>query len=223
MEETSYVTSLFFGRRFAIHGRNIHLQASQKNKLTWFVYLVQDTACQLQYVGSTTDVCHRWSSTKTACLGRKLTNTGLYKHFHEGCPAHLANGDVRHLVWTLVDFIVTTEQLLKDAEHIGGVACRCNECQRLKDQEDKWICRLGTFHPPHGLNTRDEIKTRSRVNFSRLTQAGSWENLQHYVSEYHHKIYKTFTKQIFISTKPIKIYNTFTFTKLFIKLQLKII
>ena len=173
MEETSYVTSLFFGRRFAIHGRNIHLQASQKNKLTWFVYLVQDTACQLQYVGSTTDVCHRWSSTKTACLGRKLTNTGLYKHFHEGCPAHLANGDVRHLVWTLVDFIVTTEQLLKDAEHIGGVACRCNECQRLKDQEDKWICRLGTFHPPHGLNTRDEIKTRSRVNFSRLTQAGS--------------------------------------------------
>ena len=35
--------------------------------------------------------------------------------------------------------------------------------KRLKDQEDKWICRLGIFHPPHGLNTRDEIKTRSRA------------------------------------------------------------
>ena len=40
-------------------------------------------------------------------------------------------------------------------------------CQRLKDIEDKWICRLGTFNPPNGLNTRDEIKTRSRVNFSK--------------------------------------------------------
>ena len=172
MIETSYVTSHHFERRFAIHRRNIHLPASQKNKMTWFVYLVEDTACQLQYVGSTTDVCHRWSSTKTACLGRKLTNTGLYKHFHEGCPAHLNSGDVRHLVWTLVDSIDTTEDLLKEAGHIGGVACRCGECQRLKDQEDKWICRLGTFHPPHGLNTRDEIKTRSRVNFSK-TQPGS--------------------------------------------------
>ena len=64
MEETSFVTSYYFGRRFAIHGRNIHLPASQKKKLRWFVYLVHDTACQLQYVGSTTDACSRWSSTK---------------------------------------------------------------------------------------------------------------------------------------------------------------
>ena len=126
----------------------------------------------LQYVGSTTDVCHRWSSTKTACLGRKLTNTGLYKHFHEGCPEHLANGDVRHLVWTLVDFIETSEDLLREAGHIGGVACRCSECERLKNQEDKWICRIGSFNAPHGLNTRDEIKSRSRVNFSRSTLPG---------------------------------------------------
>ena len=85
----------------------------------------------------------------------------------------MANGDVRHLVWTVVDFIETSEDLLREAGHIGGVACRCSECQRLKDQEDKWICRLGTFNPPHGLNTRDEIKTRSRVNFSRPTQPGN--------------------------------------------------
>ena len=165
MVETSYVESYYFERKFAIHGRNIHLPASQKKKLTWFVYLVHDTACQLLYVGSTIDACHRWSGTKSACLGRKRDNTGLYKHFMEGCPTHLTNGDVKHLTWTLIDYIETSEELLENAGHTGGVSCRCSECIRLKNQEDKWICRLGTFHQPHGLNTRDEIKARSRVNF----------------------------------------------------------
>ena len=166
MVETSFVTSYYFNRRFAIHGRNVHLPAGHKiRKLKWFVYLVHDTYCQLQYVGSTMDVCSRWSSTKSACLGRKSSNTGLYKHFMEGCPEHIDNGDVKHLTWTILDYIVTTEEKLDVAGHTGGQGCRCSECQRLKDQEDKWICRLGTFHPPHGLNTRDEIKTRSRVNY----------------------------------------------------------
>ena len=165
MVETSCVESYYFGRKFAIYGRNVHLPASQKQKYTWFVYLVHDTSCQLLYVGSTMDACHRWSSTKSACLSRKKDNTGLYKHFMEGCPAHLASGDVKHLTWTLIDFIETSEEQLKDAGHTGGIGCRCSECVRLKNQEDKWICRLGTFHAPHGLNTRDEIKARSRVNF----------------------------------------------------------
>ena len=167
MEETSFVTSYYYGRKFAIHGRNIHLPASQKGKYTWFVYLCQDTVCQLQYVGSTTDACSRWSSTKSACLGRNKSNTGLYKHFMEGCPEHLQTGNVQHLVWTLIDFIETSEERLNEVGHTGGVSCRCSECQRLKNQEDKWICRLGTFFAPHGLNTRDEIKARSRINFSR--------------------------------------------------------
>ena len=64
--------------------------------------------------------------------------------------------------------MVTSEEKLDAAGHGGGVACRCSECQRLKDIEDKWICRLGTFNPPNGLNTRDEIKTRSRVNFGQM-------------------------------------------------------
>ena len=137
----------------------------QKNKMRWFIYLVHDTSCHLLYVGSTIDVCRRWSSTKTACLGRKVENTGLYKHFMQGCPKHLETGNVKHLTWTLVDHIDTSPEQLQDAGHSGGVGCRCSECQRLKDTEDKWICRLGTFNPPNGLNTRDEIKTRSRVNF----------------------------------------------------------
>ena len=166
MKETSFVTSFFYKRRFAIHGRNIHLKSSLRKKLRWFVYIVVDTHCQLQYVGSTNDVCSRWSSTKTACLGRNSNNTGLYKHFMEGCPEHITSGNVRHLTWTIVDHYDTSEEKLEEANHVGGVGCRCRECQRLKDVEDKWICRMGTFNPPHGLNTRNEIISRTRVNFS---------------------------------------------------------
>ena len=165
MNETSYVTSYYFKRRFAIHGRNIHLPAAQKNKKRWFIYLMHDTDCQLLYVGSTTDVCKRFANAKSACLGRKSSSTGLYKHFLEGCPTHLQTGDMRHVTITLLDHMDTSQEKLEDAGHTGGVQCRCGECEKLKDLEDKWICRLGSFHAPHGINTRDEIKARSRVNF----------------------------------------------------------
>ena len=163
MRETSTVYSHYFKRKFAIHGHNVHLPASQKNKLRWFVYLCEDLACSLQYVGSTTDVCSRWASTKKACLDQNNSNTGLYKHFLSGCPA--GTGDLSHLRWTLIDFVDTSAEQLERAGHQGGAKCRCKECQRLKMQEDKWICRLGTFYGSNGLNSRDEIKARSRVNF----------------------------------------------------------
>ena len=165
MTEISTITSPYFGRRFAIHGRNIHLPASQKRKLTWFVYVVEDTACGLIYVGSTVDVCSRWAHTKKACLDENSVNTGLYKHFRDGCPANTANTDLAHLRWTLVDHIDVTEEQLVNAGHQGGAKCRCKECSRLKTVEDKWIRRLGSFYGSNGLNTRDEIKARSRVNF----------------------------------------------------------
>ena len=165
MVETSTITSPYFQRRFAIHGRNIHLPASQKKKLRWFIYVCQDTACGLIYVGSTVDVCSRWSQTKKACLDQNSSNTGLYKHFQNGCPAFTNSGDLSHLTWTLVDHIDTTEGKLVSAGHQGGAKCRCGECVRLKSTEDKWICRLGAFNGPSGLNTRDEVKARSRVNF----------------------------------------------------------
>ena len=164
MVETSYVTSYYFQRRFAIHGRNVHLPYSMPKKTTWFVYLAHDTFCQLLYVGSTTDVCRRWSTTKSACSNRNSSNTGLYKHFQQGCPEHITSGNMKHVTWTLLDHYYTTEEKMEAAGH-GGQACVCVECQKLKDVEDKWICRLGSFHPPHGLNSRDEIKTRSRVNY----------------------------------------------------------
>ena len=164
MEETSTISSHYFKQRFAIHGRNIHPPASTKKPMQWFVYVIQDLACELIYVGSSSNICHRWSSTKSA-IRRQETNTGLYKHFHDGCPAYQQHGDFNHLNITLVDHIDTSEEVLARVGHVGGAKCRCSECQRLKDQEDKWICRLGSFNPPAGLNTRNEMKSRVRVNF----------------------------------------------------------
>ena len=165
MVETSTIYSQYFKRRFAIHGHNVHLPAAHKNKLRWFVYCCEDTHCNLQYVGSTTDVCKRWASTKKACLDCDSVGTGLYKHFKNGCPGGSGGGDLKHLRWTLLDFIDTTQEKLVRVGHQGGPKCRCSECQRLKNVEDKWICRMGTFYGTNGLNTRDEIKARSRVNF----------------------------------------------------------
>ena len=163
MEETSTVTSYYFRRKFAIHGRNIHLPASTKKPMRWFVYVVHDLACELIYVGSTSNAAKRWAATKSA-IKRKETNTGLYNH-HLTCPAYQESGEFSHLTWTLVDHIDTSEEKLEEVGHTGGAKCRCSECQRLKDQEDKWICRLGSFEQPAGLNARDEIQTRVRVNF----------------------------------------------------------
>ena len=42
-------------------------------------------------------------------------------------------GNVRNLTWTLLDSMVTSEEKLAETGHGGGVACRCSECQRLKD------------------------------------------------------------------------------------------
>ena len=166
MVETSTIHSNYFNRRFAIHGRNIHLPASQKKKNRWFVYVCQDTACGLIYVGSTTDVCGRWAKTKKACLDRNSNNTGLYKHFMDGCAGDTGSGDLKHLTWTLVAHMDTSDERLADAGHVGGAKCRCSECEKLKEIEDKWICRLGSFYGDSGLNTRNEIKTRARVNFT---------------------------------------------------------
>ena len=64
-----------------------------------------------------------------------------------------------------MDYIVTSEDQFTSAGHQGGAKCRCTECLRLKASEDKWICRLGSFYGSGGINTRDEIKAKSRVNF----------------------------------------------------------
>jgi hypothetical protein len=165
MVETSTIFSPYFNRRFAIHGHNVHLPAAQRNKLTWFVYCVEDTACNLVYIGSTVDICKRWANTKKACLDGDSVGTGLYKHFKNGCPAGNGGGELSQLRWTILDYLDTTQEKLTRVGHLGGPSCRCSECERLKCVEDKWICRMGSFYGDSGLNTRDEVKSRSRVNF----------------------------------------------------------
>ena len=78
-----------------------------------------------------------WASTKKACLYQNNTNTGLYKHFANGCPAHTR--DLSHLRWTLVDYVDTSTDQLNIAGHESGAKCRCSECLKLKQQEDKWV------------------------------------------------------------------------------------
>ena len=120
--------------------------------------------CLKQYIGSTTDICSRWSSTKSACNKADSNRTGLYKHFQDGCP----NGTGRsktHIRLTLVDFYDTTEDKLTQAGHEPGPQCRCVECNRLKRVEDKRILRMGTFHGDSGLNTRDEFTAVARGNY----------------------------------------------------------
>ena len=89
----------------------------------------------------------------------------MHKHFKTGCPAGNVGGDLKQLQWTILDHLDTTQDKLTTVGHQGGPKCRCLECEKLKNLEDKWICRMGSFYGDSGLNTRDEIKTRSRVNF----------------------------------------------------------
>ena len=132
------------------------MKPSQKPKLRWFIYLLEDLGCRLQYVGSTTDVCSRWAATKSACNKANSNSTGLYKHFQDGCPSDTGQRK-DHIRITLLDFLDTTVERLQTAGHLPGPQCRCTECGKLKRIEDKWITKLGTFHGASGLNTRDEI------------------------------------------------------------------
>ena len=70
-------------------------------------------------------------------------------------PGGSGGGDLKNQRWTILDFIDTTQEEVVRGGHQGGPKCRCSECQRLKNVEDKWICRMETFYGANGLNTRD--------------------------------------------------------------------
>ena len=131
LRETDHVESIFYKKKFAIHGHLTHLKASQRPKLMWFIYLMEDLGCSKQYVGSTTDVCSRWAAAKSACNKRNSNSTGLYKHFQSGCPSDTGR-DKSNIRITLLDYLDTTQQLLTGAGHTGGPQCRCSQCDRLK-------------------------------------------------------------------------------------------
>ena len=72
-----------------------------------------------------------------------------------------------NLTVTLLDSMDVTLEEVQRAGH-GGVGCECQLCSRLKNIEDDWIMRLGTFYYPGGLNKRDEIKKKVRSGYYNL-------------------------------------------------------
>ena len=164
MVERSYVQSEFYnGRKFAIHGRNTHAKATDKNPLKWFVYLEEDLPCKLQYVGSTTSMTARWANTKKRCNARDSDSTGLYKHFRDGC-VNDPGINKENIRISLIDYMETSAEKLRVSNHKGS-NCKCSECDKLRKIENKWILRLGTFYGDSGLNARNTLESGVRVQF----------------------------------------------------------
>ena len=136
--------------------------------MRWFIYLIEDVPCKKSIVGSTTNPTSRWSNHKSTCNNGPSTSTGLSKHFtqHGGCPNDVSRKK-ETLRYTLLDHIDVTPEDLVEAGHLKGPQCRCKQCTRLKDLEDRWILRMGTFYGDGALNSRDEIQSKTRFNWSK--------------------------------------------------------
>ena len=109
-------SELYNGRKFAIHGRNVHTKATEPNPLQWFVYLEEDVLCKKQYVGSTFNMSSRWANTKLRCNRRDSDQTGLYKHFRDGCPND-TGVEKKHIKISLIYFMFTTTEKLINSKH----------------------------------------------------------------------------------------------------------
>ena len=167
MKETNFVYSHFYKRKFRIHGHLSHdLSLSTIDKRRWYIYQIEDIPCEKQIIGSTTDPYNRWANHKSNCNKGPSKSTGLAKHFtlNEGCPNDPGRGKGT-LNFVLVDFMDVSEEELRQAGHEKGAKCRCSQCSRLKDLEDQWILKMGTFYGEGGLNERDEVQSKTRFNW----------------------------------------------------------
>ena len=151
MTERNFVESVHFKKRVRIHGQLSH-DFVQEGKRRWYIYLIEDIPCEKAIIGSTTNPTARWSSHKSSCNNGPCHGTGLSKHFTlgEGCPNDLGKGK-ETLQFSLVDFIDVSEEQLQISGHEKGPKCRCKECSRLKELEDKWIVQMGTFYGDWGI------------------------------------------------------------------------
>ena len=163
MVPSEYVVSLHFGTKIRVHGYLAHDYAPE-GKIRWFIYQIVDEPCNLIYVGSTVSLTNRWSQHKSKANSEASNSTGLSKHFmNGGCPNDQGR-DKRTLFINLVDHLDTTREELNNAGHEPGAKCKCCVCGKLKTLEDKFMVRTGSFYN-HGLNTRDEIRRKSRCNW----------------------------------------------------------
>ena len=105
---------------------------------------------------------------KSTCNINSSKSTGLSKHFThgQGCPNDPGR-QKETLNFVLIDHYDTTRVKLEAAKHENGAKFRCQECSNLKDLEDQNILNLGTFYGNSGLNTRDEIISKTRCNWKK--------------------------------------------------------
>ena len=134
-------------------------------KVRWFIYSICDLPCNKIIVGSTQDPKLRWANYKSTCNLKKSNATGLCKHFKDGCPND-TGVDKSTLDFTLINFFDTTrEQLIKE-KHVSGAKCKCSECEKLKELENSWILKVGSFYGSSGLSSRNEIKRKTRSKWN---------------------------------------------------------
>ena len=88
----------------------------------------------------------------------------MEKHFKMGCSAN-HSPELENVRITLLEHYDSSQEKLKLANHKPGPACRCKECENLKNIEDKWMFRLGTIHGIFGLNNRNEVTNKARSSF----------------------------------------------------------
>ena len=166
MKETSVIESLYFEKKHRIHG-HLSYDFTPEGKIRWYIYAIQDIPCRKITVGSTQNPVKRWATHKSDCNQTSdCKKTGLSKHFTigDGCPFD-SGRKKETLNFTLIDFYDTTSHALELAKHEKGPKCRCQECNNLKDLEDKNILKLGSFYGNSGLNERDEIVSKTRCNW----------------------------------------------------------
>ena len=147
-----------FETKIRIHGNLAH-DSAPPGKIR-----IVDKPCQLVYVGSTISPTSRFSSHKSQCNSMTSKSSGLAKHFIDGRCPNDPGREKENLVFTLVDHLDTTQDELETAGHVGGTKCKCRICGKLKTLEDKFILKTGSFYN-HGLNTRDEIRQKSRCQW----------------------------------------------------------
>ena len=160
MIEKTTVESIHFNQQLKIHGHLVHDKAPA-GKLRWFIYSICDLPCNKIIVGSTQDPKFKWAKYKSTCNLRKSNATGLYTHFKDGCPNDKGT-DKSTLDFTLIDFFDTTKEKLRKVKHESGGKCKCSECWLLRDLEIIWILKVGSFYGSSGLNSRNDIKKKTR-------------------------------------------------------------
>ena len=151
MKEKETIESFYYSSKFKIHGYLSH-DYSPVGKILWFIYSIEDIPCHKIIIGSTQSPVQIWSNYKSTCNSETSKSTGLAKHFMDGCPFDQGK-EKMSLSFSLIDFYDTTQDKIT------------KECNNLKELEDRWILKMGSFYGILGLNSRDEVKSKTRCTW----------------------------------------------------------